>query len=409
MGHGSLFTVNYTDTQGSYSYGFQPYQYIDFSAYSDVNTHETYSTFKVNISSIPTSGAFTLTGATLDTATVWGSKSVTFAYSYGGDGISLPSNYTDVTYFNNFYESDYSGSIGATFLGTLYFGVYDNGTAFYLRDSEDYLVQNFDVKFIALPNYLWSTTGTDLRQWNLEEYYELFEMYDVVILGLGENAFDELYGVGKYSAWSQLTVSQVINLIEKTTPEYKSCPLDLLESNLSDFDFSFYWSNIGFIVTRNYLLKRTFYALGDVDSRLLDFESKLLGEDGSLSALENKLILSLTQDNTFYNKMEDFWVNFTAFYNNLLVEDWFNKVSGYLSDIKNALLNTFEPLTDLSEPFLSIYKFFTGVLTDMVDLLPDFQSYSNKVVNPDVPMFPTPVPTVPLIPTLGGGYDVVPY
>ena len=407
----SLLTVSYSDEMGSYSYGYQPYEYIDVSGYSDVNTHETYTTFKVNVSSIPAYGSFTITGAELSTATLWGSKSVSLNFQYNGRDISLPNNYTDITYFNQFFNSEHNSSIGATFLGNLYFGVYDNGQGFYLRDSSDYLVENFDVKFIALPDFLWNTTGSDSANWALEEYYELFEQYDVVILGLGLSAFDELYGAGTYATLyiNGWTVGSTINKIEKLTPDYVSTPKDLFDAHIQDFDWSNYYSNIGFIVTRNYLLKKTFYAMGDVDSRLLDFETKLLGENGSLSAIQDKLVTGLTNDNIFQNKVIDFMTDTTAFFNNLRVTKWFETVLERLDEIKGSLLNTFEPLEDLTEPFLSIYNFFTGVLTDMVDLLPDFQSYANKAVNPEVPMFPTPVPTVPLIPTLGGGYDVVPY
>lgn len=404
--HGSLLTVYYTDSQGSFSYGFQPYQYLDLRTVDD-----DYYNFKVNISSIPSTGQYTITGAELASATSWGTKGVTLDLTYSGTDISLPSNYTNITYFTNFVESQNNSSIGATFKSNLYFGVYDNGQGFYLRDGEDYLVQNFDVKFIALPDFLWNPNGSDVANWDLEEYYEIFESYDVVILGLGQFAFDELYGVGLYlNLYNNfVTVSAVLNQIEKWTPEYVSTPKELFDEHIQDFEWSNYWSNIGFIVTRNYLLKKIFYVMGDTSDILLDFESKLLSETGSLASIESKLVLMLGHDNDFYNDAVDFFQSVKAFNDNLTLIDFYNRVLDILDAIKSKLSTTFEPLTDIPEPFLTIYKFFTGVLTDMVDLLPDFQAYANKAVNPDVPMFPTPVPTVPLIPTLGGGYDVVPY
>lgn len=401
--HVSSLTVYYTDTTGSKFYVFESYQYLN-SFYDNP-----YSSFKVNVSNIPTVGAFTLTSAELYTDGAWGSKSVSFSYSYTGSDVGLPSSYTDITYFNNFFESEHLSSIGSAFIGTLYFGVYSDTNTYYLRDNNGYLVENFDVKYIALPNFLWDVTGSDSANWDFEEYYELFEMFDVVILGLGETAFDEIYGSGSYytlnAGWNTGTwgVSAIINRIEKYTPVYHSTLQSLFESNPNDFVWSAYANDIGFIVTRNYLLKKVFYSLGDVDSRLLDFESKLLSENGVLSSIEEKMILGLSQNNSGWNIAIDGIGRLNAFFDNLLVSGWLDKVTGSLEDIKSLLSTSADDFGTLLGPFKAIYDFFKGGLDTGLLWMDDFIGIGQKAFSEEVPLLPTLSPTIPLIPTISIG------
>lgn len=396
-GHNCFLTLTYSDAQGSgYEYTYLRSQFVR-------NEYDNpYSEFHVPVSSLPTYGNFTITGATFTTASLWGTKSKLLNYSYAGDDIPLGDNYNTIISYNTFETLYGSSVISGNVIGTLYVGTESVNNRVIWKDSEDVFNCNYRLRIVAFPDFMWnagigSTSITEL-QISLEEYYKMFEQCDVVLYGLNEDCFDDIYYDGFYDSlddiWNQ--GSALIDYFEKVFEEPPTARN--LYPDESEYNIDYYDTAIGIITTRNYLLKRIHYSLGDTDSRLLEFENKLLNSNnGVLTNIQNQFILSYEQDNDFYNKAYDSLRNVETIMTGLQFEDFFNGIIDKLTAIENALNFTFD-WESIPIPFKPIWQFFVKSFTLLSDYKADFESFSDALLDDDVPLLPTVTPDTPIIP-----------
>lgn len=396
-GHNCFLTLTYSDAQGSgYEYTYLRSQFVR-------NEYDNpYSEFHVPVSSLPAYGNFTISGATFTTASLWGTKSKLLNFSYSGDDIPLVDNYNTVISYNTFETLYGSSVISGNVIGTLYVGEESVNNWDIWKDSEDIFNCNYRLRIVAFPDFMWNAglgyTGVTEINISLEEYYKMFEECDVVLYGLDEDTFDWIYYDGFYDDLNDIWENpvQTINWFEKVFQEPVTARN--LYPDEDDYNIDYFDSAVGFITTRNYLLKRVHYSLGDVDSRLLEFENKLLNSsNGVLTNIQNQFILGYEQDNDFYNKVYDSLHNVETIMNGLQFEDFFNGILSKLTSIENALNFTFDWET-IPIPFKPIWQFFVKSFTLLSDYKTDFEQLSDALLDDDVPLLPTVTPDTPIIP-----------
>lgn len=402
----SMLTVYYTDSLGSYSYTYADYQYVGKLF------DNPYSEFKVNVLTLPTDGDFVITGAKLTTSSLtWGEKEISLNYHF--DGQNMPTPTYDITYFNNYPPSDGDSPISVSYNDSLEYlslsGVY------YLRDGQANFVVPFDCNFIAIYWEYWNDYGPSLAV--PDNYlYMLFEEYDVIIVGVESQMFDYIYGSGASSgidpSWNSWI--RYYDYMCRLTPTCKSIGT-VAESYYAEMTSVFTQSECGIIFTRSYLLKKIWASMGDVDSRLLDLEYKLMNqESGVLTNIQLLLASNLDQNHTFFDKALDFFNSVNAHFNELRFLNFYENVLVYLRDIRDFLtggiFETLPPyvtgLGDIVEPFKSIFLFFKGVADETVSYLPDFQDYTRRMIDVNYPLFPTPIPTPIPIPYITPDVEV---
>ena len=400
----SMLTVYYTDSMGSYSYTYADYQYVGKLF------DNPYSEFKVNVLTLPTDGDFVITGAKLTTSSLtWGEKEITLNYHF--DGQNMPNPTYDITYFNNYPPSDGDVPISASYFDTLEYLRYQGVD--YIRDGQGNFVCPFDCNFICIVSDQWNANSNHFVHIPDAGFYQLFEQYDVIMVGVNGSMMEYIYGPNVMidTQWSW---AQYLAYIESLTPNCKTIGT-VAESYYADMTNVYSQNNVGFIFTRSYLLKRLWASMGDVDERLLDLEYRLFNqESGVLTNIQLLIASNLEQNHLFFDKALDFFNSVNAQYNELRLMNFYQGVLDFLRDIRDALTEgiseTLPPyitdLEDIVEPFKSIFLFFKGVAAETISYLPDFTDYSRRMIDVNYPFLPTPLPTSVPIPDITPDVDV---
>lgn len=369
---------------------------------------------------------FTVTSVEYVSSGDFGDKSVSeLDLIFNEDPFPMPSGWDSISSYSTYNTYSSIGVVGGG-IATFDIGYLNNDPSLLSwRESSGKVHQPFRLNWIALPDFLWDYGFFQFANFNIEELYQLFETYDVVILGVGMATFNDLYpdhvdpaGVkDNYdfvkSGWMSFGVDYAISIIDGFESPYRSC-------NRSDSDDPFTVtrsSQCGFIWTRSFLLKQVSWYCGDTSERLLELESRLVDEnDGALTSIQEKLNYLYEDNNGFINDCLHSLSDISYALNNLDV--------GALGDISLKLDRIIDYLdfdididvTKLARPWSDIFLFAKKMFDDsapmwdsisssasiLYDGLPVSNQYdveSLPDISGPIPLFPTIAP-VPVIPTL---------
>ena len=370
---------------------------------------------------------FTLKGAEIFTNGEYGDKSVELDLIFNEDPFPLPTGYGDVTSYSEYNVFRNPGIIGAN-RDVLHIGYIDgNSSLLSWYDSYGTCMQPFRLRWIALPDFMWDWPQSGVGDWALEEFYQLFEQYDVVILGVSPTIFNKLYPyndalmanwtsnytwlAGDYAIYG---ADDVIAKIMGLQSDYLSLDKVHSDSAFTESDYE----TVGFVWTRTLLLKQVSYFCGDTSERLLEFERRLVDtDDGVLTMIQNKLVDMYVQDNQYYNSVLSGLGNISYALNGLdfgvldSISIKLDRIIGYLDfDLNIDISKLSHPWVDIysfaknmfddSEPMWASLGYAGEALYDGLEVTPQYDVNQLPQITGGIPLFPTIGPDVPLIPTL---------
>lgn len=417
-------TLTYYDTLGTFTKTLSRSDGIRVSEVGE-DASNSFVTLTIN-PNLVSQYKFTVTGVDYVSSGDFGSKSVLqLDLIFNEDPFPMPSGWDSINSYSTYNSYSSIGVVGGG-IATFEIGFLNNNQSLLSwRESSGKVHQPFRLSWIVLPDFLWDYGAFQFADFNLEEMYQLFESYDVVILGVGPSFFNDLYpdhvdpaGVkDNYdfvkSAWQLgLGVDYCISVIDGFESPYRSC-------NRADSDEVFTItrsSRFGFIWTRNFLLKQISWYCGDTSERLLELESRLVDEnDGALTSIQEKLNYLYEDNNGFINDCLHSLSDISYALNNLDV--------GALGDISlklDRIIDYFDfnidiDVTKLARPWSDIFLFTKRMFDDSVPMWDSISSSASTLYDglpvsnqydveslPDIsgpiPLFPTIAP-IPVIPT----------
>lgn len=419
-------TLTYYDTLGTFTKTLSRSDGIRVSEVGE-DAVNSYVTLTIN-PNLVSQYKFTVTGIEYDSSGDFGTKSISqLDLIFNEDPFPLPNGWDSITSYSTYNSFSSIGVVGGG-IATFEIGYLNNNQALLSwRESTGKVHQPFRLSWIVLPDFLWDYGAFQFADFNLEEMYQLFESYDVVILGVGSSIFNDLYpeyvdpaGVkDNYdyvkSAWQLgLGVDYCISVIDGFESPYRSC-------NLADSDDTFTVtrsSQCGFIWTRNFLLKQVSWYCGDISERLLEIESRLVDEnDGVLTNIQEKLNYIYEDNNGFINdclhSLSDisYSINQLDFGSLGDISLKLDRIIGYLDfdiDIDiNKLVSPWKEIFQIGKGLFDNSQFMWRNMIDSYDVLSDGlevdPNYSDNVLLPSitgpVPLLPTVAPN-PLLPIL---------
>ena len=357
----------------------------------------------------------------------YGSKTISLDLVFNEEPFPLLPGSGDVTSFSTYNVFRNPGIIGAN-RDTLHLGFIEgNSSLLTWYDTYGTCKQPFRLRWIALPDFMWDWPQSGVGNWNLEEFYQLFEQYDVVILGVSPTIFNKFYPYndGTISNWAGnyawlvadyalYGADDVIAKIMGLRSEYLSLDKAHSDSTFTESDYEL----VGFVWTRTLFLKQISYFCGDSSERLLEFETRLIdSDDGVLTMIQTKLVNMYEQDNAFYNSILPAVRDVTYALNNLdfgvldIISAKLDRIIGYLDfDLNIDISKLGHPWSDIyvfaknmfedSEPMWSSLGYAGETLYDGLEITPQYDVNRLPQITGGIPLFPTIGPTVPLIPSL---------
>lgn len=318
-------------------------------------------------------------------------------------------------YFTTYMESQDNDNIVYSY-STLYLS-YPYNSTYYYYDFEHSVLQPFTIKVLLMPDYMVGSIWGDLMNLGSSDmslFYQIYEQFDLILTNVNQSTFDAFYGQqgiydSIYTDWNRDQKEGLRDLFA-LVPTY----INANENVFSNLSASMYQTDVGFIYTRSFLMKRIITNLGDIDDRLLEFETRLVDEDGVLYGIQSKLNNLYKQDNEFYNDMArfvrrwDYWLD-----ENVLgvISSKLDSILTRLNDILNSIGNVDVPvdLEDLGayRPLKAIYDFvysLYGWTSDHIGfMLASFNGlrtgYIGEVSGTPIPLMPYPS-DVPALPTI---------
>ena len=382
---------DYTDSDGNNHYKVfseSDFHDIHYDIFEDVYT---FYLFPYLISSYE----FTITAATYYSDLVeWGSKTIELDLTYNeGTIYPLPQDWNSVYTVNQYFQSRSNGTFNT---GVSLLALSDSGY-FWIDNNRKVCHQVFDVKALFIPYFM----NSDLLSINLETLFQLYEQYDVIFTGVQPTQFNTLIPTLDYNDlyvyYSQNGFYPALQKLQEYYVFYHN--LDY-QHTYSDYTWTLSTDNVGFIVTRSFLLKRSLTALGDIDNRLLEFESNLVGEDSLGASLQTKLDNILSLEHDFFTDVSNFFQKLEYNLNGLSL----GRIEKYLEDIWSASVGerNFNYTDLLPEPLKSIFLYFRGWFISSTQYMQDFIDVSNSSLYGDdlmtLPFEATVVPVLPFEP-----------
>ena len=364
---------------------------------------------------------FSLTQVTFWSGGSWGTKTIDVDLSfYEGERYPLATNWNNIYYVTEFAESQDNGSV-VYGLTTLYLSYQYEGM-FYYYDYEWSSCQPFTIKVLFMPDFMNNPFGSN----NIDWLYQIYEQYDLIFFGINESTFNVIFSSyapnftydNLYNIWFQ-SEEDAIETLTKREPRF----INSNKSVKNDLSAQYYQADVGVIYTRSFLLKRMCSSLGDLDDRLLEFETGLIGQDGVLSGIQMKLNNIYKGQNDFFNGINDFVLKWDYWLDNYDVSDKLDSIVFRLDSILTFLEGDLSiDLDGLEHPWIDFYNFIKRVFDGAQRYLGNFTSSATAIldgsdmtrlpvpsisVEPALPFNPTltpiPIPSFIPVPTLSGG------
>ena len=348
--------------------------------------------------------------------------------------VQYPTDYNppDSTYYySTFINENYSyntqnGSYVTFGYSQLYY------STDYFWDVEHTLIQPYKYSVLFFP-----ASNDPTRRGYTSDLLEIFPTLvltvDVIILDVPQPMFDALYGVGAFQSWWDLdNYFGSTNEFSRQLGEWiVSHPLQLEAQPFGEAigqPISLNPFPCGIFYTDSFFFKSLSYLLGDSNDRLLEFETRLLGEDGAWQVLLEGLKSIYDDNHEYFGDALSYMRSLTYFTDLLIRNDYFDKYLNHLSSIDSKLDDIRRALTgaseedfdnDLTSPWLDFYRYFKALFTRSLPLLSNFSDTASEILDggsdyvgldfylddnysPDFPLFPnelTPSPTFVPIPT----------
>lgn len=298
------------------------------------------------------------------------------------------SSYYYSTFYNETYNySEQNGSVVS--FGNIDICLYsDNNFDRVFWDKQKTLLAPYEFSYCFLPAMSIGDSYYDLLD-------ELCLEFDVVIVNVSQAVFDAMYGNGAYSDFNNLLTTQdIITFFYNHFRYYELIPYeyynDLPENGYTSYDASCLYTN-------SYFFKSLAYLFGDNNQLLLEFESRLLGEDGAVQTLLTSLESMYNNDFEYYTDMLVYLRKLDYLVHTLVVNDYFQKYldelqlhTGILNDILTKLSHIDEAMTgaddedfedELGHPWLSFYRFFRRLFTRSLDKFGDFTDTASEILD----------------------------
>lgn len=364
---------------------------------------------------------FTLTQCTYWSSSSWGTKTIDVdLIFYEGERYPLSTNWNNIYYVTEFAESQDNGSV-VYGLTTLYLSYQYEGV-YYYYDYEWSSCQPFTIKVLFMPAFMNNPSSISA---NIDWLYQIYEQYDLIFFGLDESTFNLIfsqYNNFNYNSLNllwQVNEEDAIESLTKREPKY----INSNKSVKNELSAQYYQSDVGVIYTRSFLLKRISSSLGDIDDRLLEFETGLIGEDGALVSVQTKLNNIYKGQNDFFNGINDFVLKWDYWLDNYDVSDKLDSIVSRLDSILTFLEGDLSiDLDGLEHPWIDFYNFIKRAFDGAQRYLGNFTSSASAIldgsdmtklpvpsisVEPALPfnpsLSPIPYPSFIPIPTLSGG------
>lgn len=240
-----------------------------------------------------------------------------------------PSNtyYYDIFYNESYnYNSD-NGAAYAYGHVALTFSTDIHAPVFW--DTEETLIQPYAYSFIAIP--ILGSTRQKFFDENPFILYSLLHSYDVIIVDCSETAFNQFYGTGAFSNFNSNVSdwnaeSFILDFNEwytnHSTPDIHSLPYSLINNKPTHTSTYF----AGIFYSHSFYQKSMLYLLGDSNERLLEFETRILGEDGFAQELFKSLKQIYDLQYTSFSDSITYLKKIQYFTNQVLVNDYFGKI-----------------------------------------------------------------------------------
>lgn len=241
-------------------------------------------------------------------------------------------------YYDTFYNESYNynsdngaayayGHVALTFSTDIHAPVF--------WDTEETLIQPYAYSFIAIP--ILGSTRQKFFDENPSILYSLLHSYDVIIVDCSETAFNQFYGNGAFSNFNSNVSdwnaeSFILGFNEwysnHSTPDIHPLPYNLI--NNKPTHTSTYLA--GVFYSHSFYQKSMLYLLGDSNERLLEFETRILGEDGFAQELFKSLKQIYDLQYTSFSDSITYLKKIQYFTNQVIVNDYFGKmVTGIIS------------------------------------------------------------------------------
>lgn len=348
--------------------------------------------------------------------------------------VQYPTDYNppdNTYYYSTFINENYSyNNQNGTYVSFGYSRLYYD--ADYFWDVEYTLIQPYKYSILFFP----ASYDPVIRGYT-EDLLEIFPTLvlnvDVIVLDVPETCFDALYGAGAFRSWWDLNqyFGSTSSFSRQLGEWYASHPLQLEAQPFGEVigqPISYNPFPCGIFYTDSFFFKSLSYLLGDSNDRLLEFETRLLGEDGAWQVLMDGLKSMYDDNHEYFGDALSYMRSLTYFTDLLLRNDYFDKYLNHLSSIDDKLDDIRRALTgaseedfdnDLTSPWLDFYRYFKSLFTRSLPLLSNFSDTATEILDggsdyvgldfylddnysPDFPLFSnelTPTPTFVPIPT----------
>ena len=290
----------------------------------------------------------------------------------------------DTFYYNTYYNESYhysSQNGAAASFGFIKMNLSTDPSKPCFWDSEQTLVQPYRYSFVAIPNYIAHPAYISLFGHFLDSVLpSLCLSYDVVLTFVEPDVFQAIYGVSNVYFYDYMDFTNEDTFAHSLSSFYGSYPplINPLEwSYRSNPPTSSLRPGVsGCYYTNSFFSKSLLYLLGDSNERLLEFESRLVGQDGAFQVLLSSLKDMYDNDYGYYTKMLTYMSKLDYLVRVVSDLDYFNKVLNYLEQISSKdfeiELPEFDFSTVLGKYSNSNISILTGFINDSVHALPSW-------------------------------------
>lgn len=322
--------------------GSTPFAYAwGRSSFIDVAADPPYTYFYLDPNSIPYSDFVIDTVTYENSVGTYGSKTISVNLVFGSPTSIVPPDYDVNTTYNNFTQFIDEGSVSYG-LDTLYLGSDSiTGEHFYWSSSDVPTRQKWELKALFIPNPSLLQHYTGQATISSSTAYQIYEQFDLIVFGVDDDAFDYIYGSGQFSILDNITTGLDYDLLIKKCVELSTDYTNLRMDELAPTTVLYSDSDCGFVFTRSYLLKKMYFFMGDIDTRLLEFETNLVSENGVLAAVQTKLANIVTNNSSFFDPALEDLTNIVYFCNDISLNGYLPAMVSSLGSIdqKLSLLN----------------------------------------------------------------------
>lgn len=305
----------------------------------------------------------------------------TLSVDWNFSSVVTPGNYNppnDVSYYyTTFYNETYNYSEqngNVVSFGNVDICLYSNQTldrVFW--DKQKTLITPYKYSYVFLPVLLIG-----------DSYYRLLDElcleFDVVICNCPDAVFDAMYGSGAAAEFRNLTTTNSFILWFTTKFRFYDIIPYSFFNNLPDLNYTSY--DCTALYTDSFYFKSLSYLFGDNNERLLEFETRILGEDGAFQELLKSLKTMYKNDYDYYTGMLTYMSKVNYIVQQVADFHYFENVLKYLKTLSEKDftidLPEFDFTTVLGKYLDSNLSNLTDFISHSVSDLPtwDFSSLS---------------------------------